>query len=464
MDSSNITVSQQSRMQRLVGEMSECLTTLGCFVTPDEKLEEWACVIYESMSAISRTFHGVQHVFDISDNADEVQKISAFFHDCIYYTIDGGLSADQEAILRGLIDEKGDDVYLTKSTLEEDSQMVVDIFGFTGGQKLNPFVGLNEFLSAALAIRCLSQYLRPQYIAEIAACIEATIPFRPGKPMENLYVRLTKVNEMYTLQMTDDDIVAAVQRAADFANRDVLNFSYSNKASFLSNTWNLLPESNISLRHTRVFRISDFSNALRKMTGFFEHLDPKTIFTSFRNKPSDESIAILIERATQNINMARTYMKCKQLAISVVAAFAELTGGDAPAALFLGDLPEPDHISPSIEDLITTREKRKGTELDDTVLALLRDGRERVNEFDIKNSPCAALLYAEIGDAGLKKSLKNIVFPMDEEHSAKLLLSLPKNCVTEIGSACARIATTRRNLLIGILKKIQNGETLQKMV
>jgi len=71
-----------------------------------------------------------------------------------------------------------------------------------------------------------------------------------------------------------------VKRAAYLNNRDLDNFS-SEHVVFLSNTWNLLSESNISLYNTKVFRISNYTLALKKMTGFFNFLDPNTIYLSF---------------------------------------------------------------------------------------------------------------------------------------------------------------------------------------
>ncbi len=456
---SEVDVSNFSRMQKLVMEMRDCMFMLEHVDVPDKSLEEWACLVYESMSASSRTFHGVQHVFDMAAEGDEIQKLSAYYHDCIYYNIDGGLSNVQKKYLNDIIVESGDDVFLTQNDLDESMHLVMDIFGFEKGQKLNPFKGLNEYLSAALAVRCFAQFLSPRYLAEISACIEATIPFREGDPMEDLYQRLVKVNNTYSLDMTDAELEVATKRAADFANRDVYNFSLANRAVFLSNTWNLLPESNIKLRHSPVFRISDFALALQKMTGFFSFLKAETIFSSFRNQPSNETIAELESRARENISIALTYMNCKRLSIAVLAAFAELTGGDAPTAMFLGDLPEANYISPSIEDMIKIKKKRKGVELDSRVLSLLTVGRESESEFDIKKSPCAALLYTEIGDQGLKESLKHVVHPMDEKHAKALLLSLPKSCVTDIGLACSQIAITRSQALRALVEKIQHGST-----
>ena len=169
-------------LQRLVIEMRESLEKFddeNDFYVTDDQLESWAIIIYESMSAPSRTFHGVQHVFDISEGADPIQIVSAFFHDVIYYSIDGGLSPAQEKILHGLVKEGEDKIVsLCDVEFDEATRLVIDIFGFLPGQTLNPLSGLNEFLSAALAIRCLKDILSLASLAKIAVCIEATIPFR----------------------------------------------------------------------------------------------------------------------------------------------------------------------------------------------------------------------------------------------------------------------------------------------
>lgn len=173
---------EHTYLQRLVIEMRNSLEQFddeNDVDVTDDQLENWAIIIYESMSAPSRTFHGVQHVFDISEGADPIQKVSAFFHDVIYYSIDGGLSPAQEKVLHGLVKEGEEKaVSLCEAEFDEATRLVIDMFGFSPGQTLNPFSGLNEFLSAALAIRCLKDTLSLSSLAKIAACIEATIPFR----------------------------------------------------------------------------------------------------------------------------------------------------------------------------------------------------------------------------------------------------------------------------------------------
>lgn len=233
-------------IQQLVREFKNCLHSLNTQAT-DVQLEHWACIIYESMSLPSRSFHSVRHVFDISINAKPIQKLAAFFHDIIYYTIDGGLSPAQNKMIGDLICEEGDNVSIVTGDIDTNTKMVMEIFGFQPGSKLDPFRGLNEFLSAVLAVRYYEEVMAPEHLAVIAACIEATIPFRKvvdGKtPMDLLFERLSNVNQDYDLEMDEDDIVHAVQLAADLGNRDLGNFATDDRSAFLSNTWNLLPVS-----------------------------------------------------------------------------------------------------------------------------------------------------------------------------------------------------------------------------
>ena len=426
----------------------------SAIVLDDAELENWAILIYESMSAPSRTFHGVSHCYDISHGADPIQKVSAFFHDVIYYSIDGGLSPAQEKVLHGLVEENPDDkaVSVCEGAFDEPTLLVMDIFGFKPGQTLNPFSGLNEFLSAALAVRCLKDTLSLTHLAKIAACIEATIPFRApdedGKTCtDHLFERLKEANVTYKMGMSQKELVEATQRAADLANRDVANFAVCDRAAFLSNTWNLLPESNISLRHTQSFRIGDFTLALKKMSGFFTFLKPENIYTSFENKPTTEELADMAERARLNIEVSNIYMHCKLLSISVLYALAELTGGDAPIALFLGDLPTSKSISPAIEDYIALLPPAKGVELDMRVFKLLRDGRDGESQFDIKNSPLAAYLYALMGDKDMEEALKLAVYPMTPDDATKLLDAIPPQAVVKIALSCAKICLTRAKKL-----------------
>ena len=478
-------ITQGTRLQRLTVGLNTSLHALNASSATNAQLERWSTVIYESMSASSRDFHGVDHIFEVSGGGDEeeneqkdngeeedaavraqqqaVQTISAYFHDTIYYTVDGGLSDEQARLLEGVLMEDHADgsVYLSSNAYKSDDPadvpmaMLLDIFGFRPGQKINPFGGLNEFLSAALAIRCLQDVLPLEHLFRIVACIEATIPFR--KPDEEgspapmvLFNRLMAArnnnrDRLGALSMSD--LVVAVQQAQLLANRDVSNFA-GDVNVFLSNTWTLMPESNLQMRQ-KVYRISSFAHSLVKMAGFFHNLDPTVIYHSFEGVPSDAEMTSLVERSRANLAVAKTYMNAKLLSISVLAALAEKTGGDSVLSMWVGDPRKPSIVTPKVEDDIEPiPDPSDDVKLDTTVFRILRDGRNRASSFDIRNSPLAAYLYGLIGDVGLSESVKYAVHPMTAQGAEQLLQSLPNKAVSTIALACSKVvAPTRRDAL-----------------
>ena len=137
----------------------------------------------------------------------------------------------------------------------------------------------------------------------------------------------------------------------------------------------------------------------------------------------------------------RRYLRAKLLAMTVLAALAERTGGDAPVALFMGDLPGPDYLTDRLEDFLPT--PTRDAEVDEEVFELLAEGRKTESKFDLRNSPLAAFLYGRLGDAGSDAALKHVAHPMDAEHSQALLGAIPQDALAVIARGCAKIAKTR---------------------
>ena len=458
-----------TNLQRLVLGLRHNLETLGDAaieeMPTDAKLEAWACMIYESMSATSRFFHFVEHMYDISEGADPIQTLSAYWHDVVYYGVDGGLSSAQTKLLEGIVTEKDGKLLLNDVGHDPLISMVVSVFGMKPFRELNPSKGLNEFLSAAIAARCLSGTLKSEYLLRIVACIEATIPFvgvnSNGESRgEALYKRLLATRNAFSIDVTDDDLVHATQQALIQANRDTGNFAGGDPAVFLAHTWNLLPENNKPFRETRVFRISYYKEAMLKMLGFFEFLDPALIFERFRGVPDDEDYNGMISRARENVRIAKTYLRCKLLSIAVLEALAQQTGGDAPISLFVGDLHDAKRPSPTIEQYLhnSIPAETDGVYIDEAVLHILRDGRPGSASFDTARSPLGAYLYSVIGEEGLKQSSNFSKLPMDEKNAKELLNSLPPATIHKIAKACAKIATTRACALEAIAEEYAASE------
>jgi len=440
----------------------------------EDQYERYAFLIYDSMEAPTRTFHTMEHLQELFIECnDPIQYAAISFHDIVYYKIDGGLSDIHREYLDDLITEKDGIVAITKEKLDAYVEMVMEIFGYKYGQVLNPFNGMNEFLSACIAVRFLMSTVPEDrrsiniisMWAKVAACIEATIPFRKADekgrfPPEALFDRLEKVNKNYQLGWEEEEIVETVQRAADLGNRDVGPFSKTDLAIFLNNTWKLLPEANVALR-SRSYYLNDLAIAVEKMTKFFENLDPETLYFSFRDKETKRINKRKTVQAKRNIDTSLTYLRCILVGISTISAVAMLSGGEAPRSLFMGDLPplypEPDRPkSIHLEDFFDYKRKASPEiEVDEVVLKLLIEGGEMSSIFETESSPIAAFLYSHIGDIGLKESLKYIINPMNETNSVLLLESLPLKPVIEILSACSNLAVTRITRIADIIETLR---------
>lgn len=429
--------------------------------------EEISYMIYSSMEAPTRTFHNYEHLVDLAKGSDPLQVSAIAFHDIVYYSIDGGLSKAQRQYLNDVIVEHEDgSVSITTEKLDASIEMVMDVFGFKYGQVLNPYAGMNEFLSAVIGCRmifgsCFDQGNSKNHAVKIVACIEATIPFRgiddEGKlPPQVLFERLVHVNEKYNIGMDEDEIVLAVQRSCDLGNKDLENFSWKDHAAFLSNTWKLLPESNIECRTPGSSMISEWALAFKKFTGFFQHLNHENIYYSFRDPNEAAKVQKKSLLAKNNIEVALMYMNCEYLAMSILYAIAELSGGDAPLFLFQGDSPiNPRRkLSIKLKDFLKYKRKpSKGVDCDKDVLKVLQKGRKEKNVMGFKNSPNAAFFYTHLGNEGVNKSLEFAVHPMDEANALKLLQSVPFKPMIQFLAACSKVAIIRLERIESIVER-----------
>ena len=83
----------------------------------------------------------------------------------------------------------------------------------------------------------------------------------------------------------------------------------------------------------------------------------------------------MVRLAHQNIEIARTYLTMKLLSMVILEALAEVSGGDAPLALFMGDVRQADEESTRLEDYLLGVEINEAQDQASTVFRLLNDGR-----------------------------------------------------------------------------------------
>lgn len=374
---------------------------------PIGQLSKIAKLIVKTMTGSWRYFHSTEHIFAVGGTTDAIEVLTALFHDIVYVQIDGSVNFNLTYYLAPLIEEdKGQLSIREQSELPDDSifEMVVEIFGFVPGQVLSPLAGQNEFLSAVVAAKILEAFLEPKLVVQIAACIEATIPFRLKSesglsPSELLYQCLGSINKQFNLHLTEEEIIETVKRSVRVANRDVGGFAYSSSAVFLAETWTLLPETNHNLQKSGSYTVRDYRIAIQKMSGFINFLKPELVFRQFQGEPDDRTYQSLVEQAKKNLEVARLYLESKLVANSILEALSLRLGQDVSLSIMMGELPDSTvsvgRLGDSFPNLINPYQPT--TELEKDVLYLLEVGRTNGNTYDLKNSPLTTFVVKYIG-------------------------------------------------------------------
>lgn len=412
-----------TRCQKL---LVKAIEQLQGTVNPTQ-IENITELIVQTMTGPWRYFHTPEHIFEVGGSvepievlAEPIEVLAALFHDLVYVQVDQGVSLNIASYIAPFVKEvtskdvkeiKGKEVkkqlVIREATEMPSSPMfdiVAAIFGFAPCQALSAMAGQNEFLSAVIAAQALEPFLSPSIIAQIVACIEATIPFRPISPSnlsasEKLYQRLVVVNNQFNLGWNDDQIIEIMKRCVRLANRDVENFAYSNSADFLDNTWNLLPETNHELIKANSYKVAEYRTSLQKMEGFMNFLSPEVVFQRFMGEPDEETYQALISRTRKNLEVAKLYLGCKLVSIAIIEALSMRLAQDIPLSTLMGELPTQGSKTPSLEDFIPDihSAQKPETVLESEVLELLTKGRNQDSTYDLKNSPIATFIVNSMG-------------------------------------------------------------------
>lgn len=432
------------------------------------QLESMAILIYEVMSAETRDFHDVEHVFDVAGDGDPIEVLAGLFHDVVYHGVDHGFPQSLRPTLVAYVTERRGALTLRpeRELTERTARMTLEVFGLAPGMRLDPAAGQNEALSALVATRLLGPMLRAEHLVQIAGCIEATIPFR--RPDENgrtcsqqLAERLHGVCAKYGVALDADTITDTVRKAALMANRDVGGFAADNAGEFLVGTWRLYPENNPQLRIGGLYTICDYRSSLLRTERFLSGLDPAHIFRCYRGVPTPEDMEQKRERARRNLAVARRYLRIKLYAAAMLEALAEISGGDAPISMFMGDIRRrnekvlcmEDHLIPGgRRPLARAAARRRNSEL----YRLLALGRSRESSFDTRHSPLSTYLVDELGEEAALHG-----FEMAERlfarkvSAADFLDAQDPAIVAATASACAHVALTRREKLLSLAQEMQ---------
>lgn len=445
-----------STINHFIGVFAGAFRGLSAEV-PIASMEQLAILVHNAMDQGRRAYHTSAHVFEVCQGMNPRQTLAALFHDTVYYQVDGGFPHRAEPILAPLVRIKNDRMVL-KTILPDDTGLALcaAMFGFRSGDKLPLFGGMNEFLSAVLAVRSLQPYLMERDLLAIAACIEMTIPFRSGDagkpdPAVALAGRVRAWNQARGLGLDDAQIDGIVVDAVGLGNQDVGGFAEVNSAEFLGNTWLLIEECNVQLAAVGVYSIRDYRSALSRMDRFLDALDSDSVFCRYKGVPDAKENAVLRSRARRNIEFARDYLGAKLLGIAVVEALALATGGDCPVSMFLGDIRSPYGKPDRAENFLPVLPAAR--ELDPELLHVLEKGRSKTSASDLNASPLSAFAYRTVGAgraracmAKARRMFAGDLSPTD------FLRTLDGELVRAVAEACANIAASRRSALLAIAR------------
>jgi hypothetical protein len=364
-------------------------------------------LIVQPMTGPWRFFHTPEHIFDVGGNEDAIEVLAALFHDIVYVQVDRSISFNVSYYITPYTQELNKQLRIRQqSELPDDAifEIVMMVFGFVPGEVLNPFAGQNEFLSALVAAKALQPFLKREQLIQIAACIEATIPFRSAEwgvtASERLYDRLQAISNLFNLDLTDNGIRQTIKKTVRIANRDVISFAEDDSADFLANTWNLLPETNHNLTDCGFYTIRDYRVALVKMKGFMDYLNPDVIFRQFDGYPDDRTSRNWKNTARNNIEIAKVYLGCKVSAIALIEALSSGLGLDVSLSTMMGELPDRTSEAVRLESFFPKIEKpvQPKTDIELKVLDLLENGRANSNSnSDLTNSPLATFVVKIVG-------------------------------------------------------------------
>lgn len=447
-------------IQKLVNLIEKSLLDLNTSSSQDF-IESTAILIHESMSGANRRFHTTDHIFQVIDpRGNPILNLSALFHDLVYYNVDGCFTLRIEEMLNPYITVELEQVFIRRRGTSQDIilPIVLNVFGFSYGQLLTPFSGLNEFLSALIFARIFQPLLTIKDLLGVIACIEASQPFRKnnsdGKScFALLEERLQKINRTRSLGLKENELIAIVKGSVRFANLDVSNFAYKDSAHFLDNTWKLLPENNPHLVSNKVYTIKSYRSALDKMEVFFNKVDVSAIFHCYADEPTEEEFLKIQAQAEKNVNLAKFYLSGRLLATGILEALCMLTGGDAPVVMIMGNNShgnvEPKH---EFNDLINKIPVTIAKDVNPEILALLEYEADVVSILDFRKTPLSAFVYKSIGQEKMLKYLEIAKeFFIGKRSAEDFLDEIDQGIVSAIATVCAEMISTRRNRFLSLI-------------
>jgi len=255
-----------------------------------------------------------------------------------------------------------------------------------------------------LAVRVLEGILSKPVCAQIAAWIEATVPFRSpqadGKNCSQVLLeRLKLANQNHALGLDDAACLETVLMGVRVSNRDIGNFASEHPSEFLNNTWNLIPETNHDLVSTNTYTVKGYRISLQKMEGFLGFLQPAAVFRQFAQEPSDQEHQRRLDLTSRNLEVARLYLRLKLVSITLIESLTLTLGEEVALSSIMGKLPGKMDFPIQFENYLPkiANPYQAQNQQEKIVMELLETGRSADSVHDARHSPVASYLVKSLG-------------------------------------------------------------------
>jgi hypothetical protein len=421
-------------------------------------LAETAELIIRSMTGPWRSFHTPQHIFDVGHGGGPVEVLAALFHDMVYVQVDLGIHVNLSRFLSPYVREVGQALVIDPepNRIDDIFEMLMTMFGFETGHKLSPFAGQNEFLSALVAVRCLVAVLPKAALVQIAACIEATIPFRGLTPegkscSQQLHDRLMLISDRLNLGFDTDFCTRVVEMCVRVSNRDIDNFASIDPSEFLNNTWNLIPETNHELLNANTYTVAGYRISLQKMEGFLSFLKPEVVFRQFGQEPESQVHQQRLELTQRNLEVARMYLRIKLLSIGLLEALSMRIGHGVSLTSLMGEKPHAGETPVLLQDHlpVVSEPYQPRNDIERYVMDLLETGRTAETVHDTRHSPVGSYLVRLKGVDECLRMLEQVrPFFADVSKAGDILKMMDQIVVDTLVQAIVRVMRSRTDALI----------------
>jgi hypothetical protein len=446
-----------TQLQTLVKIFNGAFAALHVSV-PESRTLSLAETIRGAMTAHTRFYHTLDHIFVFIDPQDPVRTLAAMYHDVVYYQVDQKFTAEIERLVRPYIRLHADEsVHIADHIPPQDRMigMALQMFDLQPGQRLSAAGALNEFLSAVVMLKQLEEFVAAKQLVLITMMIEASIPFRQADErgrthFEVLAGRLRKISREYCQEpLSENEIENGVKDAVLFSNKDIESFAEPDPARFLDNTWKLLPETNPLHLVRTLYTIRSYRQALQQMHEFLFHLDADDVFSRYHGAPPEAEFNRIVSNAHINLRLGCEYLRIRIVAISLLEALAEVSGGDAPMKLFLAELPTKKGSSLRFDYFLPRVAPPSWVDTSSTIYRLLSGSRDSDWGYDLVTTPLSLYVYMSLPPEELSTSFELAGRMFEEKISAdEFLHRADQGVVSTVARASAEIVFIRREQLL----------------